>query len=41
MDYGKLNIRVISDNDNRPISGATVRVVSENEPERTDRKSVV
>lgn len=35
MDYGKLNIRVISDNDNRPIPGATVRIVSENEPERT------
>lgn len=35
MDYGKLNIRVISDNDSRPVSGATVRIVSENEPERT------
>lgn len=35
MDYGKLNIRVVSDNDNRPISGATVRIVNENEPEQT------
>lgn len=35
MDYGKLNIRVVSDNDNRPISGATVRIINENEPEKT------
>ena len=34
MEYGKLNIRVLSDNDNQPIPGATVRVTSENEPER-------
>ncbi len=40
MEYGKLNIRVLSDNDNRPIPGATVRVVSQNEPERVLEESV-
>lgn len=34
MDYGKLNVNVISDNTNRPISGATVRISSMNEPEQ-------
>ena len=35
MEYGKLNIQVLSNNDNRPISGATVRIVTQNEPEQT------
>ena len=34
MEYGKLNIRVVSDNTNYPIPDATVRITSENEPER-------
>lgn len=40
MEYGKLNIRVLSDNNSRPIPGATVRIVSENEPERVLEESV-
>ena len=40
MEYGKLNIRVLSDNDNQPIPGATVRVTSENEPERIIEESL-
>ena len=35
MEYGKLNIRVVSDNSGFPIPDATVRVTSENEPENT------
>lgn len=34
MEYGNLNIRVVSDNTNYPIPDATVRITSENEPER-------
>lgn len=40
MEYGKLNIQVLSDNDNRPIPGATVQIRSENEPERILEESV-
>lgn len=40
MEYGKLNIRVLSDNDNQPIPGATVRVTSENEPEQIIEESL-
>lgn len=40
MEYGKLNVQVLSDNDNRPIPGATVRIVSENEPERVLEEAV-
>lgn len=35
MDYGKLNVRVVSNNTNIPISDATVRITNDNEPERT------
>lgn len=35
MEYGKLNIRVVSDNSGFPIPDATVRITSENEPENT------
>jgi hypothetical protein len=35
MEYGKLNVRVFSDNNNRPLAGATVRIINENEPEKT------
>ena len=35
MEYGKLNIRVVSDNSGFPIPDATIRVTSENEPENT------
>lgn len=35
MEYGKLNIQVVSETSNFPISDATVRITSENEPERT------
>lgn len=40
MEYGKLNVQVLSDNDNRPLPGATVRIVSENEPERVLEEAV-
>lgn len=40
MEYGKLNIQVLSDNDNRPIPGATIQIRSENEPERILEESV-
>lgn len=40
MEYGKLNIRVISDNTGFPIPDATVRITSENEPERTIEEAV-
>ncbi len=40
MEYGKLDVNVTSELDNRPIPGATVRIVSENEPERTLAQSV-
>lgn len=40
MEYGKLNINVISDNNSSPISGATVRITNENEPERTIEETV-
>ena len=33
MDYGKLNIHVVSDNSGFPIPDATVQITSENEPE--------
>ena len=39
MEYGKLNVNVTSENDNRPIPGATVRIVDENEPEQTIEES--
>ena len=39
MAYGKLNVNVTSENDNRPIPGATVRIVDENEPEQTIEES--
>ena len=39
MEYGKLNIHVVSENTNYPISDATVRITSENEPERTIEES--
>lgn len=35
MDYGKLNVRVVSNNTNLPIPDATVRITNDNEPERT------
>lgn len=35
MEYGKLNIRVVSDNTGFPIPDATVRITTENEPEQT------
>lgn len=35
MEYGRLNVNVISENGSTPISGATVRITSENEPEQT------
>lgn len=34
MEYGKLNVNVISDNTNRPIEGATVRITTESAPDR-------
>lgn len=40
MDYGKLNVNVISDNTNRPIPGATVRISSMNEPERVIEETI-
>ena len=40
MEYGKLDVNVTSELDNRPIPGATVRIVSENEPERILAQSV-
>lgn len=40
MDYGKLNVNVISDNTNRPISGATVRISSMNEPEQVIEETI-
>lgn len=40
MEYGKLNVNVISDNSNRPIPGATVRVTSMNEPERVIEETI-
>ena len=35
MEYGKLNVNVVSSDTNYPIPDATVRITSENEPERT------
>lgn len=35
MEYGKLNIQVVSDNTGFPIPDATVRITTENEPEQT------
>ena len=32
MDYGKLNIHVVSDNSGFPIPDATVQITSENAP---------
>ena len=40
MEYGKLNIRVVSDNTGFPIPDATVRITSENEPEKTIEEAV-
>ena len=34
MEYGKINIRVVSDTNNFPIDNATVRITSENQPEQ-------
>lgn len=35
MEYGKLNINVISDNTSRPVEGATIRITTKNAPGRT------
>lgn len=35
MEYGKLNVRVVSDNTGLPIPGARVRITTDNEPEQT------
>ncbi len=35
MEYGKLNINVVSTRDNRPVEDATIRITNENEPEQT------
>lgn len=35
MEYGKLNVNVVSENTNRPIEGATIRITTENAPDRT------
>lgn len=35
MEYGKLNINVISDNTSRPVEGATIRITTENAPGQT------
>ena len=40
MEYGKLNVNVISGNDSTPISGATVRITNENEPERIIEETI-
>lgn len=40
MDYGKLNIHVVSDNSGFPIPDATVRFISENEPENIIEEAV-
>lgn len=34
MEYGKLNVNVISDNTSRPVEGATVRITTESAPDR-------
>ncbi|MCH5252970.1 MAG: peptidoglycan-binding protein [Lachnospiraceae bacterium] len=39
MEYGKLNVNVTSDDNNRPISGATVRITAESTPEQTIEES--
>lgn len=39
MEFGNLNVRVTSIRDNRPVSDALVRIVSESEPERTIEES--
>ena len=35
MEYGKLNINVISDNTSRPVEGDTIRITTENAPGQT------
>lgn len=35
MEYGSLNVRVVADTNNFPISNARVRITNESEPERT------
>lgn len=35
MEYGKLNVNVVSNNSNRPIQGATIRITTENAPDQT------
>lgn len=35
MEYGKLNVNVVSESTNRPIEGATVRITTENAPDQT------
>ncbi len=40
MDYGKLNIHVVSDNSGFPIPDATVQITSENEPENIIEEAV-
>ena len=40
MDYGKLNIHVVSDNSGFPIPDATVQITSENEPESIIEEAV-
>ena len=40
MNYGKLNIHVVSDNSGFPIPDATVQITSENEPENIIEEAV-
>lgn len=35
MEYGKLNVNVVSETDNRPIQNATIRITTENAPDQT------
>lgn len=35
MDYGRLNVNVVSENTSRPVEGATVRITTENAPDQT------
>ena len=35
MEYGKLNVNVVSENTNRPVEGATIRITTENTPDQT------
>jgi peptidoglycan hydrolase-like protein with peptidoglycan-binding domain len=35
MEYGKLNVNVVSTRDSRPVNGAKIRITTENEPDKT------